>query len=235
MKPVCSVNSCDRTAKVLGFCSAHYERLKRTQTLNPDKPLRKFTRDITDDQLREAAMQTNSWRGFLNCLGLATMSGARKSIQSRVRNLGIDVSHFPIQSPRVACLVDGCTKLSHAKGYCTRHYGFLKRNQDPTKRLVTGKKRYDAAGYIMLDLKEHPYVTSKSGRIFEHRFVMSHHLGRVLYPHEQVHHKNGRRNDNSLANLELWTRNQPTGGRVRDLITWAKEILTLYGDDETIY
>lgn len=87
----------------------------------------------------------------------------------------------------------------------------------------------------MLDLKEHPYVTAKSGRIFEHRFVMSQHLGRAMHPHEQVHHKNGQRDDNSLTNLELWTKNQPIGGRVRDLITWAKEILALYGDDETVY
>ncbi len=64
---------------------------------------------------------------------------------------------------------------------------------------------------------------------------MSETLGRALYSHEQVHHKNSQRSDNTPANLELWSKNQPIGGRVKDLIVWAKEIIALYGDDENQY
>ena len=231
-RKICKADNCEREARIVGFCSAHYERVKKGSGLNPEIPLRKFVSNITDDQLRIAACCTNSWRGLLKNLGFSTMSGGRKNIQDRVRKLGIDVSHFPIQKSRTKCLIDDCDQLSHAKGYCSRHYGFFMRNGDPQKRITLGTKRYESSGYVMLDRKNHPFVSSKAGRIFEHRLIMSEKLGRTLLPSEQVHHKNGQRQDNRIENLERWSTNQPIGGRVADLVVWAKEILNLYGSDE---
>ena len=54
--------------------------------------------------------------------------------------------------------------------------------------------------------------------MLEHRYVMELHIGRTLHKWEQVHHKNGNTLDNSTDNLELWTRQQPTGQRVLDMI-----------------
>lgn len=64
----------------------------------------------------------------------------------------------------------------------------------------------------------------------EHRIIMSKLLGRDLTSMESVHHKNGNRQDNSVSNLELWSRYQPSGQRVIDKLNYAMEIIKLYGN-----
>lgn len=64
--------------------------------------------------------------------------------------------------------------------------------------------------------------------VIQHRLVMAEALGRPLYRHEEVHHINGDRSDNRLANLELWTKSQPSGQRVEDKLRWAHEIIAQY-------
>jgi hypothetical protein len=93
-----------------------------------------------------------------------------------------------------------------------------------------GGRIKDKSGYIQIWKPDHP--NAKGGRdksyVAEHRLVMSEHIGRPLLRHENVHHKNGKRDDNRLENLELWTTMQPAGKRPEDLVRFAREILELY-------
>lgn len=71
-----------------------------------------------------------------------------------------------------------------------------------------GKKRQ--GGYIyVLAPPDHPVRGKQKGTrryIAEHRLVMERHLGRYLDNREQVHHRNGVKDDNRIENLEVVTR-----------------------------
>lgn len=91
-----------------------------------------------------------------------------------------------------------------------------------------GGKYKNGNGYIEIWFLEHPNARG-GGYIMEHRLVMSEILGRPLVKGENVHHINGKRCDNRPENLELWNTVQPSGQRVEEKISWAKEILSMYG------
>jgi hypothetical protein len=105
-----------------------------------------------------------------------------------------------------------------------KHYDRWRRHGDPEKLLIAepGTGSTNGEGYRTLS------VGGK--KVKEHRYVMEQAIGRELYEHENVHHKNGIRNDNRLENLELWSTSQPKGARVEDKIDWMiNDFLPQYG------
>ena len=91
-----------------------------------------------------------------------------------------------------------------------------------------GHRQVRDSGYAVVFVGPDYPGASKSGHILEHRKVMQDMLGRPLVEGENVHHRNGVRDDNRRSNLELWSESQPSGQRVVDKIVWARSILALY-------
>jgi hypothetical protein len=95
-------------------------------------------------------------------------------------------------------------------------------------RLSSAEPKIGADGYVTMFVGRGYPGADKQGQIRVHRKVMQEHLGRPLLREENVHHKNGNRQDNRLENLELWNTSQPAGQRVQDKVEWARHILALY-------
>lgn len=95
---------------------------------------------------------------------------------------------------------------------------------DGGARFLKGHRHYNWSGgrmnhrgYILVHAPDHPACQGNTRKyVPEHRLVMENKLGRYLESHENVHHINGIRDDNRLENLELWTKPQPHGIRLRD-------------------
>ena len=87
--------------------------------------------------------------------------------------------------------------------YCSRRCMGIAKYRRPLDREHNGKPAVlDNLGYVRIFEPGHPSAT-RSGWIFEHRWVVEQSLGRILDRDENVHHLNHVRDDNRLENLQL--------------------------------
>ena len=89
------------------------------------------------------------------------------------------------------------------KGYAQPwYYNSLYKRSGSNHYNWKGGRIKDKDDYILIYNPSHPNARV-GGSVLEHRLVIEKDIGRYLKPWEVVHHKNGKRNDNRLENLEL--------------------------------
>ena len=90
------------------------------------------------------------------------------------------------------------------KGLCFRCY-LLEQAREHNPNWKGGRIK-NGDGYVLILMREHPHAW-QHGYIGESRLVMEKVLGRYLLPNEQVHHRNGIKDDNRPENLVLFPDN----------------------------
>lgn len=160
----------------------------------------------------------------MTSLRVCTKCGRKFEPSSRHRKCPVCRSE---DKPKVSC-VDCGKQIRNDRKRCRRCS-----SKGPNNGAWKGGKTYHKKGYVMVYAPGHPRA-SKRSYVFEHILVMEEKLGRPLEPDETVHHKNTLRFDNSPENLELWVGSQPTGGRVSDLVDWAKKLLARYEPESLV-
>lgn len=138
----------------------------------------------------------------------------------------------PLGRQGALCSVDGCERPSDSRDMCKAHYNRTQRHGDPHAEKpirVTSGLGSVSHGYrsVPVPRNERKFSNGMTTEL-EHRLVMARQLGRPLAPDESVHHRNGDRLDNRPANLELWSRWQPSGQDLVDKLAWAVELLLEY-------
>jgi hypothetical protein len=130
-----------------------------------------------------------------------------------------------------------CNLFRKSNRTCSHSCGMVLYNREnPGKHAGENSRAWKGGkqtrnGYVFIHRPGHPSCRgNQRAYVAEHRLVMEQVLGRFLVDGENVHHKNGVRDDNRPENLELWSKQQPAGQRVIDLL---QPLITEYDRGDT--
>jgi hypothetical protein len=213
----CNVEGCTRDHYATGLCGMHYHRRRRTGSTGE-----------ADSRINREGPKPCQAAG---CSDDSRYAGYCNKHYTRLIRHG-DVSVIKRQkSATGVCSASDCNKKVTYTDFCRKHKARFDKYGDPnvTMKAPPGEgERYVAkSGYVQVKRPDHPNVRP-NGWLAEHTVVMAEVMGRPLLPGENVHHKNGVKDDNRPENLELWVSMQPSGQRPEDLVTFAHEILNRY-------
>jgi hypothetical protein len=214
----CSVEHCTRERYARRYCEAHYRRLRRTGSVSEERLVGEgVERMCMVDACANAATERGLCHGhYLRLIRYGDVQPDRP--------LGRRINH--------SCTVENCAEPAYARQMCRTHYRRFMKHGDPRPEMPLRARRAHGRvnhGYRIVTVRpEERWLVHGRMSELEHRLVMARLLGRALTPDESVHHRNGDRLDNDPGNLELWSRWQPRGQRVRDKLEWAIELLQRY-------
>jgi hypothetical protein len=227
----CIVPGCGRPIISQRLCSAHYNRQLKYGHPQIDIPIKEKS-PLSPTRQKDLTCSADG------CIKSATNGGFCRAHYERMKKYGDPLGGGAFRKAwaeqvKLPCSVEGCERPAESRGLCPGHYARWHRLGDALhggpalQRQNIAGPRADLNGYILWKDMSHPQA-SANGTVLQHRVVMSEQIGRPLKPSESVHHRNGKRDDNRIENLELWTSMQPSGQRPLDLIAYAREILAMY-------
>lgn len=182
---VCKATECERPVYARGHCARHYKQILRHGEIRPPR--------------------TTSTCAVPSCDRPSASPGWCHAHYLRWTRTGDVQADIPVgRRGRTRCTVDGCDRIAVGRGHCAAHR--YRRNvhgdvaSDRPLRTPVGDG-FVHHGYrlIPVDAGER-WLTGGATPCAEHRLVMARALGRPLTSDESVHHRNGDRTDNRLAN-----------------------------------